>query len=120
MKKLKGRNSWFKVWEAIKKAYIKLTVLDELEIMAQQIRPRELKAGSTSRALEKAMKMMRPLKTIPEIRAVGEEAKALLSQVVLIRPGSRLRLALSGKYTFSLNHLPIFTLKSSSATWELK
>jgi predicted nucleotide-binding protein (sugar kinase/HSP70/actin superfamily) len=111
MKKLKGRNSWFKLWGAIKKAYTKLTVLDELEIMAQQIRPRELKAGSTSKALEKAMKMMRPLKTIPEIRAVGEEAKALLSQVAVDQTRQPLKVGIIGEIYVQLEPFANFYLE---------
>lgn len=79
--KLKGRHSWAYLWRIIKKAYSKLAVLDELEMMAQRIRPRELKRGSTSKAFERAMAMLRRAKTADEIGSAGEEARALMRQV---------------------------------------
>ena len=79
--KLKGRHSWAYLWRIIKKAYSKLVVLDELEMMAQSIRPRELNRGSTSKAFERAMAMLRRAKTADEIESAGEEARALMRQV---------------------------------------
>ncbi len=79
--KLKGHHSWVYLWRIIKKAYSKLAVLDDLEMMAQRIRPRELKHGSTSKGFEQAMDMMRQAKTGPEIASAGEEARALMQKV---------------------------------------
>jgi len=79
--KLKGRHSWAYLWRTIKKAYSKLAVLDELEMMAQRIRPRELKHGSTSKAFDQAMTIMRRAKTGSEIASAGIETREMLSQV---------------------------------------
>jgi predicted nucleotide-binding protein (sugar kinase/HSP70/actin superfamily) len=81
LKKLKGKNSWLKVIRTILKAYRKLSILDELELLAQKIRPLEVKKGTTSKTFEKAMKLMRAAKTPEEIDASGEAAKALFREV---------------------------------------
>ncbi len=81
LKKLKGSHSWAYLWRTIKKAYSKLAALDELEMMAQRIRPRELKHGSTSKAFDQAMIIMRRAKTVSEIASAGDEALEMLRQV---------------------------------------
>lgn len=81
LKKLKGKNSWLKVWRTIKKAYGKMVILDELEMTAQKKRPLELKKGSTSKAFTEALKIMRAAKTPAEIATAGEEARAILGAV---------------------------------------
>ncbi len=78
---LKKSNSWLYLWRTLKKAYGKLSFLDELEMMAQSLRPRELKRGSTTKAFEGAMKIMGPAGTTAEINEAGEEARAVLRAV---------------------------------------
>ncbi len=81
MKKLKGRHSWGYLVKTIKKAYSKLAVLDDLEMKAQSIRPREITHGSTSRAFDQAYALIRKAKTDAEIRELGEEARAIINKV---------------------------------------
>lgn len=81
LKKLKGRHSWPFLWKTIKKAYSKLAVLDDLEMKAQRIRPREIKQGSTSRAFDRAYSIIRRAKTYSEINEAGEEAGAIMLEV---------------------------------------
>ncbi len=81
MHKLKGSHSWSYLWKTIKKAYSKLSVLDDLELKAQSIRPREDLYGSTSRAFDKAYSLMCRAKTDSEIREAGEEARQIMDRV---------------------------------------
>lgn len=81
LKKLKGRHSWPFLWKTIKKAYSKLAVLDDLEMKAQRIRPREIKQGSTSRAFDRAYSIIHRAKTYSEINEAGEEARAIMLEV---------------------------------------
>jgi len=111
MKKLKGRNSWRQLWKAIKKAYIKLSYLDDLEVLTQDIRPREYKKGSASKAFDQAMKMLRKAKTIPEIREVGEEAKSLLQQIPVDENCQPLKVGIIGEIYVQLEPFANFFLE---------
>ncbi|MGM0689577.1 MAG: CoA protein activase [Bacillota bacterium] len=81
LKKLKGRYSWSFLWKTIKKAYSKLAILDDLEMIAQTTRPREIKKGSTSRAFDRAFSLMGRAKTYPEIEKAGTEARTIMLEV---------------------------------------
>jgi len=81
LKKLKGSHSWSYLWKTIKKAYKKLAVYDDLELIAQKKRPRELTPGSTTRAFEQAMAVMGKAREEPEIEKAGQEARELLRSV---------------------------------------
>lgn len=111
MKKLKGKNSWRQVWIAIKKAYAKLSILDELEMMTQSIRPRELKHGSASKAFDQAMIIMRRPKTIPEIKAAGEEARALLLKIPIDEKKQPLKVGIIGEIYVQLEPFANFFLE---------
>jgi predicted nucleotide-binding protein (sugar kinase/HSP70/actin superfamily) len=111
MKKLKGNNSWSKLWKVIKKAYLKLSYLDELEMMTQDIRPLEYKTGSASKAFDRAMKMMREAKTITEIRTAGEEAKAQLRQIPVDESLQPLKVGIIGEIYVQLEPFANFFLE---------
>lgn len=53
LRRLKGRYSWCHFAKTIRKAWAKLSALDEIELLAQKIRPRELARGDTSRAFNR-------------------------------------------------------------------
>jgi len=111
MKKLKGKNTWWQVWKAIKKAYLKLSILDELEMMTQSIRPREIKPGSASKAFDQAMKIMRVPKTMPEIQAAGEEARALLLKIPVDEKKQPLKVGIIGEIYVQLEPFANFFLE---------
>lgn len=81
LKKTKAPHSWGYLWRSFKKCYKKLAVLDDLEMLAQQIRPREYKPGSTSRAFDQAYRMMRQVKSEREIKEAGEAARQIIRDV---------------------------------------
>ena len=97
LKKLKGRHSWLTLAKVIQRAYIKLGYLDELETMTQDIRPRELKKGSASKAFTEALEILRPARSIPEIRAAGETAKKLLSDILIDETLNPLKVGIIGE-----------------------
>ncbi len=113
LKKLKGKKNWWQLWQAIKKAYIKLSYIDELELMAQRIRPCELKKGSASKAFEQALKMMRPAKTIPQIREAGEEAKALFNQITIDQSRQPLKVGIIGEIYVQIEPFANFFLEET-------
>ena len=109
--KLKGRHSWAYLWRTIKKAYSKLAVLDELEMMAQRIRPRELKHGSTSKAFDQAMTIMRRAKTGSEIASAGIETREMLSQVPFDDSRQPLKVGIIGEIYVQLEPFANFYLE---------
>jgi len=111
LNKLRGRYSWAYLWRSIKKAYGKLSVLDELEMLAQSIRPRELKHGSTSLAFEEAMKLVRRASTDKEIESAGEEAHARLRQVPFDDSRQPLKVGIIGEIYVQLEPFANFYLE---------
>ncbi len=109
--KLKGPHSWTFLWKTIKKAYAKLAVLDDLELMAQRIRPREINAGSTSRAFERAMIIMQRAKTLEEISSAGEEARAMLQNVDFDDSKKPLKVGIIGEIYVQLEPFANFYLE---------
>ncbi len=81
LKKLKGPHSWPYLWKTIKKGYQKLAVFDDLELLAQKKRPRELSPGSTSKAFDQAMAVMSGAKTEPDIERAGEKVRDIIRSV---------------------------------------
>lgn len=111
LSRLKGSHSWAFLWKTIKKAYTKLAVLDDLELMAQRIRPREIKAGSTSKVFEQAMKIMRRAKTLQEISSAGEEARAMLQKVDFDDSKKPLKVGIIGEIYVQLEPFANFYLE---------
>jgi len=111
LKALKGRNSWRRLWHTVKRAYAKLAVFDALELMAQNIRPRELTAGSTSRAFEQAMGLMRPARSEAEIGKLGEEARELLRLVPVDENHRPLKVGIIGEIYVQLEPFANFYLE---------
>ncbi len=97
LKKLKGKHSWPHLWRTIKKGYHKLKIYDDLEFLAQSRRPRENFPGSTSKAFEKAMNIMGPARTYPEIDSAGKEARGLLENVPADNNRTPLRVGIIGE-----------------------
>ena len=72
VKLLKGHSSWLDLVRVLRKCWAKLSALDELELAAQDIRPRELVKGETSRAFNEGTSYLKSARSLPEIA----EAKA--------------------------------------------
>ena len=75
---LKGRHSWFYFARVIRKAWAKLSFLDEIELLSQKQRPRELTRGATSKAFERGLTYLQQAKTLKEITEAGQAALAEL------------------------------------------
>ncbi|MEW5784413.1 MAG: CoA protein activase [Bacillota bacterium] len=78
LSRLKGRFSWVHLARTISKAWAKLTALDELELMAQKVRPRELTRGATSKAFNRGLHYLHQAKSRVEI---GEACAAALAEI---------------------------------------
>lgn len=76
--RLKGRNSWLHLARVVRKAWIKLEALDDLEMLVQEIRPREIKRGAASGAFARGLELIRAARTLPQI---AEARAAALEEV---------------------------------------
>jgi len=97
LKKLKGSYSWGYLWRTIKKAYKKLAVYDDLELMAQKTRPLELVPGSTSKAFSKAMAVMNPVKNLLDLDSAGQEAREIIRKVPVDHTRQPLKVGIIGE-----------------------
>jgi predicted nucleotide-binding protein (sugar kinase/HSP70/actin superfamily) len=111
LSKLKGRHSWPFLWRAIKKGYAKMALLDEIEMSAQSIRPRELNPGSTSKAFEQALKIISRAKTGPEIVSAGEEAREIMSRIPFDSALEPLKVGIIGEIYVQLEPFANFFLE---------
>lgn len=76
-----GGVSWWKFGKVFKKAWEKLKVLDETEILSHRIRPYEINKGETTRVFNKCLQIIDTAQSLPEIAAAGEEARRMLQAV---------------------------------------
>jgi predicted nucleotide-binding protein (sugar kinase/HSP70/actin superfamily) len=94
---LKGPCSWFDLVRIIRKGWAKLSALDELELLAQDIRPLELRKGDTSRAFNKGASYLDRARALPEIAEAREAALQELQKVELDREGDPLKVGIIGE-----------------------
>lgn len=111
LSRLKGSHSWAFLWKTIKKAYAKLAVLDDLELMAQSMRPREIKAGSISKAFDRAIIIIRRAKSLEEIQSAGEEARAVMRKVSIDKSKDPLKVGIIGEIYVQLEPFANFYLE---------
>lgn len=94
---LKGRCSWFELARIIRRAWAKLSALDDLEMLTQEIRPRELHKGDTSRALSKSLSYLDSARSLPEIAEAREAALRELRKVELDREANPPKVGIIGE-----------------------
>ncbi|NMA91802.1 MAG: CoA protein activase [Firmicutes bacterium] len=81
VKILKGSSSWLHLVKVLRKCWAKLSALDEMEMLAQDIRPRELVKGDTTRAFNQGAAFLKSARTLMEIREAREAALQQLKNV---------------------------------------
>jgi predicted nucleotide-binding protein (sugar kinase/HSP70/actin superfamily) len=73
--------TWWKFWKLFNKAWEKLKVLDETEILSHQVRPFEINRGETTKVFNKCLQIIDAAHSLPEIRAAREETGRMLKAV---------------------------------------
>ncbi|NLC76263.1 MAG: CoA protein activase [Clostridia bacterium] len=63
----KGGKSWRQFWKEFKTSWLKLCVLDDVEILSHQVRPYELKKGSTTKVFKECLHIVDQAQTREEI-----------------------------------------------------
>ncbi len=94
---LKGPSSWFDLFGIIRRAWSKLAALDELEQLAQDIRPRELYRGDTSRAFNRGAACLDSARSLSEISEARKAALQELDRVALDEEADPLLVGIVGE-----------------------
>lgn len=98
VKRLKGKTSWLKTIDIVKRSWKKLIALDDLEIKANITRPYQLKPRATDRALEKGFSYLDEARSFDEIEEARREALKELDEVkTLPRPKFPYKVGLIGE-----------------------
>lgn len=95
--RLKGRRSWLYLVQTVRKAWFKLTALDELEIAAQRRRPRELARGTVSAAFKRGYDYLHEAETWADIAAAREAALREIEAVPADEAAKPLRVGIIGE-----------------------
>jgi len=103
--------SWFKVIKGIRLGYLKASAVDQVEQRAYYSRPRELRAGETDRALNKALAPIIAARTPEEMPAALAAALEIMDGVEVDRHRPVVRIGLVGE---------IFTLLEPFANLEIE
>ncbi|NLA26166.1 MAG: CoA protein activase [Firmicutes bacterium] len=94
---LKGHHSWIGLAGIIRKAWAKLSALDEMELLAQDIRARELKKGETSRAFNRGAAYLDSARSLVEIKEAHEAALQELHKIDLDEEADPLKVGIVGE-----------------------
>lgn len=94
---MKGPSSWFDLFGIIRRAWSKLAALDELEQLAQDIRPRELYRGDTSRAFNRGAACLDSARSLSEISEARKAALQELDRVALDEEADPLLVGIVGE-----------------------
>lgn len=89
--------SWLSFARTFKKAWDKLKVIDDTEILSHQIRPYEINRGETTKVFKKALKLIDEARTPAEIAEAKKTAEGLLKQVPCDKTRSILRIGIVGE-----------------------
>lgn len=113
MGRVKGRSSWSRAVGAVRLAWEKLLVLDDLELRSHELRPRERVWGSVDRAFASSLDLVDEAQTVGEIRESGRQGLALLDAVPLtdVDPGDLLKVGIIGEIYVQLEPFANFNLE---------
>ncbi|MCR4402258.1 MAG: CoA protein activase [Firmicutes bacterium] len=79
--RLVGRNSVGRYLRAVRLAWAKMTAVDELEKLAQRVRPFESRRGEASAALERALRLVDEASSIAGVKGALEDGREALLDV---------------------------------------
>lgn len=92
-----GKSSWFTLVKVYRAIWDKLMALDEIEILAHQIRPHEIEKGITSKKYDICLQMMDQAKTREQIAEAKEECRKLLQAIPRDMNRSPLKVGIVGE-----------------------
>lgn len=113
LRKLKGRYSWVHFVKTIRKAWAKISALDELELLAQQTRPKELSRGETSRAFERGCDYLHQARTGEDIALAGAAALDEIKKVAVDEHYTPLKVGIIGEIYVQLEPFANFYVEET-------
>lgn len=113
LSRLKGRHSWFSLARIISKAWAKLSAVDELELLAQKLRPLELTRGDTSKAFARGLDYLREAGSREEIAEARSAALAELQKIAVDRTVKPLKIGIIGEIYVQLEPFANFYLEET-------
>lgn len=109
--------SWPAFVDVVRRAWIKLKILDKLEQKSAHIRPYELKRGETTRAFHKCLRIVDKARSYKELSTADEECRNLLESVPQCRDRVPLRVGIVGEIYVMLE--PFINLEVEKTLGEL-
>lgn len=99
VKKIKGANSWKKVWQTLKFTYRTINVLDSLEKEIETVRAYEVQKGKATRTWEKIEKMIDDAYSDAELERVEKEAREMIAEIEVyqVPENQRIRIGIVGE-----------------------
>lgn len=94
---IRGKNSWLTFWHHFRIAWQKLMALDDVERRVHQVRPRELKRGECSRAMERAFAFIKAASTLKDIKEARQAALAEVEAVPHLPGKDALKVGIIGE-----------------------
>lgn len=113
MKRLKGSVSWRTVWHHLKTNWEKLKALDDIELGAHRVRPRELKRGEATRAMENGLQYVKEARTLTEILEAREAALEELAEVPQNPDRKALKIGIIGEIYVQLEPFVNFNIEET-------
>lgn len=89
--------SWWKFVKVFYRAWEKLKVLDDIEILSHEIRPFEVSRGETTKIYKKCLEIIDEASTMPQIREAKEAAVQMLNGVSQDRHRKVLKVGIVGE-----------------------
>lgn len=99
IKRLKGDNSWLKLWKILKLVYKMAYQVDELEMQLQTKRAYELEKGSCSRTWEKIQRLYETVCTEAELIQAHEQAQKWIEAIAIkeVPEAQKIRIGIVGE-----------------------
>lgn len=86
-----------KFLQVLHRAWVKLNIIDQIERLSHQIRPREIEPGCTTRVFSQCLDLLDQARKIPEMRTAREQCRHLLSQIPIDSEREILRVGIIGE-----------------------
>lgn len=113
VKRLKGPSSWLDLVKVLRKCWAKLSALDELELAAQDIRPREMVKGDTTRSFKQGASYLESARTLPEIAEARDAAVQQLNKVSRDEQADPLKVGIIGEIYVQLEPFANFYVEET-------
>lgn len=83
IRRIAGKRSWWQVIQAVRFGYQKARAVDEAEMTAFRLRPRELSPGSTDAVYHRALDLIDGASSMDELKATRKKVRELMAGVAV-------------------------------------